>query len=626
MNELALQDINQDTLEATRAPKRRIYWLALAATAGAFGGLLLALLYQVKTGLAVTGLKEPVNWGIYLVNFVFWVGIAHSGTLISAILFLTRARWRDSISRASEAMTVFAVMIAGLFPLIHLGRLWRFYFIIPYPSERQIWPNFISPLIWDELAVGTYFMVSSIFFLVGLIPDAAAARDWSEERRGRDHWKTRLFTILALGWSGAASQWRHYERAYLFFAALATPLVISVHSIVSWDFAMGLLTGWHTTIYAPYFVSGAVHSGLAMVLVLMIPMRRILNLKRLVTDEHLELVAKTMLVTTFLLAYFYILEPLIAWYSGDIFELQFLNWRALSPMGIIYWALLPLNILLPMTFVVKSLRRNTTWLVVVSLAVVVGMWLERAMIIPGSPAHDFMPHNWGSYFPSPVELTIMAGSFGLFFFLFLSFAKLLPTVPIADLKAQLDEKRIEHVSVEAPTSRVEPARGNLPGVMAIYDNPAALIRTASLALATGFTRLEAFSPYKLPKLQEALGTTQSPVRFCTLIGCLTGFVGGWALALGVSLVNNLLVGGKGPFAFVPFWIPGVEMLILVGSLTNLGAMLYFSRLYPLRPLPRYDRRFSRDRFGLFIATAGDNTAAIQDFLAKSHAEEVHVYR
>uniref|UniRef100_I2Q391 Polysulfide reductase n=1 Tax=Desulfovibrio sp. U5L TaxID=596152 RepID=I2Q391_9BACT len=629
MNGLTLADVNRDILGATRAPRHPVYWLALAVSAGAFVGLLLALLYQVKVGLTVTGLKEPVNWGIYLVNFVFWVGIAHSGTLISAILFLTRARWRESVSRASEAMTVFAVMIAGLFPLIHLGRLWRFYYIIPYPSQRQLWPNFVSPLIWDELAVGTYFTVSTVFFLVGLIPDAAAARDWSEEHRGQGHWKTRLFTVLAVGWSGAASQWRHYERAYLFFAALATPLVISVHSIVSWDFAMGILTGWHTTIYAPFFVSGAVHSGLAMVLVLMIPMRRILHLTRLIRDEHLELVAQTMLVTTFLLAYFYVLEPLIAWYSGDIFERQFTSWRALSPMGLIYWPLFPLNILLPLTFLVKRLRRNIPWLMTVSLAVVVGMWLERAMIIPGSPAHDFMPHNWGHYFPSAVEWTIMLGSFGLFFFLFLSFAKLLPTVPIADFKALVDERRVEAASARppaGPAKSARPVRGRLPGVLAVYDDPAALIEAASQALAAGFTTLEAFSPYRLPKLQQALGTSQSPVRVCTLIGCLVGFAGGWALALGVSLVNNLLVGGKGPYAFVPFWIPAVEGLILVGALTNLGAMLFFARLGRLRPMPWYDRRFSRDRFGLFVAAAGPDTEPVQAFLAGTKAEELHVHR
>ncbi|WP_243438492.1 quinol:electron acceptor oxidoreductase subunit ActD [Fundidesulfovibrio soli] len=625
MSGLTLRDVNRDTLEASRAPKRRSYWLALALTAASFIGLLASLLYQAKTGMGVTGLKEPVNWGLYIGNFVFWVGIAHSGTLISAILFLLRARWRDSVSRSAEAMTVFAVMTAGLFPLIHLGRIWRFYYIIPYPSQRQLWPNFVSPLIWDELAVGTYLIVSTIFFAVGLIPDVAAARDWSEEHRGPLHWKTRLFSAMALGWSGAASQWRHYERSYLFFAALATPLVVSVHSVVSWDFAMGILTGWHTTIYAPYFVSGAVHSGLAMVLLLVIPMRRILKLERLVQDKHLDMLAKTILVTTFLMAYFYLVDPFIAWYSGDIYERQFMRWQAMSQMGLIYWSLMPLNILLPATLVFRPLRRSKFWLMAVSLAIIAGMYLERVMIVTGSPAHDFMPHNWGHYFPSWVELTITAGSFGFFSLLFLIFSKLLPTMPIGDLKAALDESRVEAAPARAPLKPVEPVPGGIPGVMAVYDNPAALIEACSRALSSGYTRLEAFSPYKMPKLQEALGTTASPVRFWTLAGALAGFAGGWALALGASLVNNLLVGGKGPFAYVPFWIPGVEMLILFGCLSNLAAVLYYAKLYRLRPIPRYDRRFSRDRFGLFIAAAGAQSEEVRDFLAGSGAEEVHVH-
>lgn len=626
MNGLSLQDVNRDTLEATGAPRRRLYWLALAATAGAFLALLLALLYQVKTGMGVTGLKEPVNWGLYIANFVFWVGIGHAGTLISAILFLVRARWRDSVSRSAEAMTVFAVMTAGLFPLIHLGRIWRFYYIIPYPSQRQLWPNFVSPLIWDELAVGTYFTVSTIFFLVGLIPDMASARDWSQERNGPRHWKTRFFSLLALGWSGAASQWRHYERGYLFFAALATPLVISVHSVVSWDFAMGLLTGWHTTIYAPYFVSGAVHSGLAMVLLLMVPMRRLLKLDRLVKDDHLDLLAQTMLVTTLLMGYFYLVEPLMAWYTGDIYEQQYTRWQAMSQMGILYWSLAPLNVLIPMILVVKRLRRNIPWLMAVSVAVILGMYFERVMIVTGSPAHDFLPHNWGHYFPSWVELTITAGSFGFFFLLFLSFAKLAPTVPIADFKAQLDEGRLKGVSAKAPPVRVKPPRGRIPGVMAVYDDPGRLIGAASRAMQAGYTELEAFSPYKLPKLQEVLGTPDSPIRFCTLIGALAGFGGGWWLAIGASLVNSLLVGGKGPYAYVPFWIPAVEGLILIGSLTNLAALIILSRLARPRPLPHYDPRFSRDRFGLFIPAEGDKTEAVRGFLSGSLPEEVHVYR
>ena len=261
---LTYGQISDDVLMATEPP-RRLYYGVMAMFVVGFGWAFTCWMYQVKMGMGVTGLSIPVGWAVYIVNFVFWVGIAHSGTLISAILHLVRSRWRTAIARSAEAMTVFAVLTAGLFPLIHLGRLWVFYYIIPYPSQRQLWPNFMSPLVWDVVAVGTYFIVSSIFWYVGLIPDLAAARDRSELQFGRDHPRTRLYRKFALGWCGSGNQWRHYGRAYLFFAALATPLVISVHSVVSWDFAMSLLPGWHTTIFPPYFVAGAIHSGLAMV-------------------------------------------------------------------------------------------------------------------------------------------------------------------------------------------------------------------------------------------------------------------------------------------------------------------------------------------------------------------------
>jgi len=624
MNGPTLQDVNAITLEATRTPKSRAYWIALVATAAGIAALSLALFKQVKTGMGVTGLSEPVNWGLYIANFVFWVGIGHAGTLISAILFLARARWRDSVSRSAEAMTVFAVMTAGLFPLIHLGRIWRFYFIIPYPSQRQLWPNFVSPLIWDELAVGTYLTVSTIFFLVGLIPDVAAARDWSTSRRGPNHWKTRLFRLLALGWSGAASQWRHFERGYLFFAALATPLVISVHSVVSWDFAMGLISGWHTTIYAPYFVSGAVHSGLAMVVLLVVPMRRLLKLERLIKDEHFDLLAQTMLVTTFLMAYFYLIEPLIAWYSGEIYARQYGLWQAFSRMGTLYWPLVPLNVLMPLTLVVKRARKNIAWLMVVSAAVILGMYDERVMIVTGSPAHDFLPHNWGSYLPRLAELTITVGSFGFFLFLFLAFAKLLPTAPISDFKALLDEKRTAQITVKAPARRALPVR-SAKGALAVYTGPADLIAAAERALETGYVRLEAFSPYKLPKLHKALGNPDSPIRLYTLAGALAGFAGGLALAIGASLVNNLLVGGKGAFAYIPFWIPATEGLILVGSLANLGALIVLARLTGRKPPPYYDPRFSQDGFGLFIEADERSLDEVREVLARDNPEEIRIY-
>jgi molybdopterin-containing oxidoreductase family membrane subunit len=320
--ELSLKDVNEEVLAATKTPIS-IYYFFLVFLALVIGWGLFCWIYQVRKGMGATGLNHPVGWGVYITNFVFWVGIAHSGTLISAILYLVRARFRDAVSRASEAMTIFAIMTAGLFPLIHLGRLWVFYFIIPYPNQRDIWPNFLSPLVWDFVAVSTYFTVSLIFWYVGMIPDLASGRDRFTRILGTRHIKTRFYKALSLGWSGSESEWRHYERSYLFFAALATPLVISVHSVVSWDFAMGLLPGWHETIFAPYFVAGAIHSGLAMVLSLLIPLRKIFRLEKLMTIKHFDMVARTMLVTGGILGYTYIIEPALAFYSGNPFPDEF---------------------------------------------------------------------------------------------------------------------------------------------------------------------------------------------------------------------------------------------------------------------------------------------------------------
>ena len=390
---LTIPKLQEDVLRATRPPMK-IYYLVLLFLACGIAAAFTAWLIQIKTGMGVAGITHPIGWALYITNFVFWVGIAHSGTLISAILFLVRAKFRDAISRSSEAMTVFAVMTAGLFPLIHLGRFWVFYFILPYPNQRQVWPNFQSPLVWDLVAVITYLTVSVIFFYVGLIPDLASARDRNEIVYGKDHWRYKLHKIISLGWRGSLTEWRHYGRSYLFFAALATPLVISVHSIVSWDFAVGILPGWHTTIFAPYFVAGAIHSGLAMVLTLMIPMRKILQLEDVIKPKHMDMVARVMIVTTLIIGYSYVIEPLFELYDAGTFEVQFTQWRMTGWIAWIYYVILPLNFLVPLTFVFKKVRKNLKWLFIVSILVNIGMWLERFFIVVGSTAHDFLPHNW----------------------------------------------------------------------------------------------------------------------------------------------------------------------------------------------------------------------------------------
>ncbi len=438
MAELTYSQISQDILR-TVAPPGRKYLSAVALVMMVLGLGALAWLHQIYTGLGVAGYHSGVKWAVYITNFVFWVGIAHSGTLISAILYLFRARWRAAISRSAEAMTVFAVMTAGLFPLIHIGRPWFFYWLIPYPNQRGLWINFRSPLIWDVFAVGTYFTVSLIFLYVGMIPDLAAARDHTGGLRRR------LYRLLSLGWQGTDRQWKHFSSLYLFLAALATPLVVSVHSVVSWDFAISIIPGWHTTIFAPYFVAGAIFSGLAMVLTLIIPMRKLLNLEGYITVRHLEQVAKLIILTSLIVSYAYVCEFFIAWYSDNLYEQHAFWYRALGGYRLPFWVMVFCNSLVPLAFLSKRVRTNLKALFVGSILINVGMWLERFVIITGSLSQNFQPWYYADqvYRPTWVEISITLGSFAWFFFWFLLFVKNFPPVPMSELKELLPAGRSE---------------------------------------------------------------------------------------------------------------------------------------------------------------------------------------
>ena len=424
--------IEQDVLAAMRKPGPA-YWITLATTATFFLIGLSLWLYQMLNGMGVAGINNPVGWGVYITNFVFWVGIAHSGTLISAVLFLFRAKFRNAFNRSAEAMTVIAVMTAGLFPLIHLGRTWYFYWLFPYPNQRMIWVNFKSPLIWDVFAVSTYFTISAIFFYVGLIPDLAIVRRRVEGLRKR------IYSFLSLGWTGSLKQWLHYNRLYMFLAAFATPLVISVHSVVSWDFAMSIIPGWHTTIFAPYFVAGAIFSGTAMVITLVVPMRKIFRLEKYITIKHFDKLAQVLLFTSLIVTYSYIVEFALAFWGNHVFEESHFLYRLLGDYRFLYWLMLFCNSLLPLTLFVKKLRRKIGYLFVLSLFVNVGMWLERFVIIVTSLAKDFSPYSWGTYTPSLVEVGITLGSFGMFFTFFLIFVKVLPVISITEMKEEAAE-------------------------------------------------------------------------------------------------------------------------------------------------------------------------------------------
>ena len=414
----------------------RAWLVAFAVSLSLTLALFASIGYLFIKGVGVWGNNNPVFWGWPIVNFVFWIGIGHAGTLISAILYLFRQGWRTSINRAAEAMTVFAVACAGLFPAIHVGRAWFVYWLAPYPNQMVMWPNFRSPLLWDVFAVSTYATVSVLFWYLGMIPDLATLRD-----RATSRLRQFAYGLFALGWCGSARQWHVYERAYLLLAALATPLVLSVHSVVSFDFAVSQVPGWHTTIFPPYFVAGAIFSGLAMVVTLMVPARAYFGLKDLVTIRHLDNMNKIMLATSCMVGYAYAIELFMAWYSGFSYEqFAFLN-RAAGPYAWGYWIMVICNVLVPQLFWFKRCRTTPWIMMIVAVLVNVGMWFERFVIIIGSLSRDFVPSSWGTFIPTPIDVLMLLGSFGLFFTLFLLFCRYLPMVAMAEVKAVLPTKQ-----------------------------------------------------------------------------------------------------------------------------------------------------------------------------------------
>ncbi|MGA2262382.1 MAG: NrfD/PsrC family molybdoenzyme membrane anchor subunit [Acidobacteriota bacterium] len=395
--------------------------------------------YTIATGIGVWGNNIPVAWAFDIINFVFWIGIGHAGTLISAILLLFRARWRNAVSRFAEAMTIFAVMVAGLFPLIHVGRPWLAFWLMPYPNQRGIWPNFRSPLIWDVFAVSTYFSVSLLFWYLGLVPDLASLRD-----RTKSKLRKFFYAMLSVGWRGSASHWRHFERAYLIIAGIATGLVLSVHSVVSFDFAVSLVPGWHMTIFPPYFVTGAIFAGFAMVVMAMVMVRTTMKLENLITMYHLEVMNKIILTCSCLMGYAYLMEGFTAWYSMNKF-IHHTFWQYIAgDYRVECWLTIVCNIVIPQLFWVRRFRRNYFTMILVALAVTTGMWFERFVIIVSSLHQDYMPSAWFIYKPTLVDLGILAGSFGLFFTLVLIFARVLPVIATTEMKSVLPGAQPRH--------------------------------------------------------------------------------------------------------------------------------------------------------------------------------------
>lgn len=434
---------NQTLASATRKisgialdhPNSLVWWLAFLPACGLLLMLGVAIGYLLVKGVGIWGINIPVGWGFAIVNFVWWIGIGHAGTFISAILFLLNQKWRTSINRFTEAITIFAVSCAGLFPLLHLGRPWLFYWLIPYPDTMGVWPQFRSALVWDLFAVSTYFTVSLIFWYLGMIPDFASLRDQATTR-----FKQKTYAILALGWKGSLMEWERYRSLQLLLAGLATPLVLSVHSVVSFDFAIALVPGWHSTIFPPYFVAGAIYSGFAMVINIIIPVRAVYKLHDFITPRHLNNMGLVLLATGWMVTYGYIMEAFMAWYSGDIYERYMMFNRAFGPYGWIFWILMLINVFIPQALWSRRVRTSPFWLFMVGLSVNIGMWVERFVIVVTSLHRDFVPSSWRMYIPTLWDWLTLFGTVGLFLTLLLLFIRYLPVIAISEVRELIGKK------------------------------------------------------------------------------------------------------------------------------------------------------------------------------------------
>ncbi len=430
--DIRLGHITRDVIAPTERMPSVTWWLAFLTTSGMLAIGVIVIYTLLIRGQGIFGISHPYGWAFDITNFVFWVGIGHAGTLISAILFLLRQKWRTAINRSAEAMTIFAVLTAGIFPLLHTGRQWVAYWLVPYPNDRLLWVNFRSPLLWDVFAVSTYLTISLLFWYTGLVPDFATMRD-----KAKNLFRKKFYGFLSLGWIGSMRDWNHYEKAYLLFAGMSTALVLSVHTVVSYDFATSILPGWHTTIFPPYFVAGAIFSGFAMVVTLLVIMRTAFRLEHLITIRHMEMMNKIILLTGMLVGYAYLTEFFIAWYSENPFERYVFVNRLTGPFAWAFYIMFFCNVVVPQVFWFKRMRTSIPVMFVISLLVNVGMWFERFNIIVSSLHRDFLPTNWDNFVPTIYDFGWTIGAFGLFFSCFLIFARVFPTVAMAEIKLTL---------------------------------------------------------------------------------------------------------------------------------------------------------------------------------------------
>ena len=599
------------------------WWAVFGVALLALGGLGIGVPWLVWEGIGVWGLNVPVGWAWDITNFVFWVGIGHAGTLISAILLLFRQKWRTSINRAAEAMTLFAVACALTYPGIHVGRIWVAYWLAPVPNQMGVWPNFRSPLLWDVFAVSIYGTVSLLFWYVGLVPDLATERD-----RAKTKLKQWIYGALALGWRGSQRHWQHYEVAYLILAGLSTPLVLSVHSIVSMDFAVSQLPGWHTTIFPPYFVAGAIFSGFAMVITLMVICRKAFGLEQIITMRHFDYMAKIILVTGWMVGYAYSLEFFVAWYSGNPSELYVFINRATGPYAWAYWTMVSCNVLVPQLFWFKRVRSSLLALFVISIFVNIGMWFERFVIIVTSLHRDFLPSSWGYFRPTMWDVACLVGGFGLFFTLFCLFVRFVPMVAAAEVKTVLPQADPHHGSAAPPAPA--PALPAVPagaryGLVAEFASPAVLYRACESVRDAGYKRWDAHTPFPVHGLERAMGLQRSKLPWIVFVLAMGGACAGFLLQTWVhSFEYPIVISGKPLFAW-PAYIPVTFELAVLGG--ALGAVL---GMFALNRLPRHHHpvfasrgfeRASDDRFFISIEALDErfDPTATPELLRRSGA-------
>lgn len=569
-------------------------WFIGVAISGlvALGGVAAAI-WLLYRGVGVWGVNIPVAWGFAIANFVWWIGIGHAGTLISAILLLLRQSWRNSINRFAEAMTIFAVLNAGMFPLLHLGRYWKFYYLLPYPNQMTVWPQWRSPLVWDAFAVATYATVSVLFWYLGLIPDMAVARDSM-----RRPWQRRLCAVAALGWRGEARQWAALRCGYLILAGLATALVISVHSIVSLDFAVSIVPGWNPTVFPPYFVAGAIFSGMAMVLTLAIPLRSILHMKDLITVRHLDVMSKVTLVSGLIVAYGYITEMMTEWFSDAAAESYRLHARLIGHGALPFWTTIFCNVIVAQALWSRRVRTSPVVLFVISLFINLGMWVERYDIVVTSLERDYLPSAWRPYSATIFDYGLLFGTLGLFTLLFLLFVRILPISPIYELK-ELAHRAHKLDREEDAQNGVDRVPSDTP-VAIEYASPDDVERAARSLVEAGHDSVHVYSPMPLEHLPEPLQKAPRWIPLTFLVGGICGGCGGYLLQYWAAVWRYPWIAGGKPLHSWPSFIPiTYEMTILGASLSGLLAVLFACRLprlhHPVFDIPGFERS-TRHRF------------------------------